>query len=112
MIWRVDGGKNPCKGQQKQQLPSSDYVNPSLVTSRVPPPIYCITCTYCKKLNIAETGRRIDDRFQANLRDAERIDKDAFSSNQSLGTNHSKHVVVCGLSPLLGNSESRKTLEQ
>ena len=26
--------------------------------------IYCMTCTYCKKLYIGETGRRIGDRFR------------------------------------------------
>ena len=32
----------------------------SLITIRVPPPMlfYCITCTYCNKLYIGETGRR------------------------------------------------------
>ena len=30
--------------------------------------IYCITCTYCKKLYIGETGRRQGDRFRENLR--------------------------------------------
>ena len=72
--------------------------------------IYCITCTYCKKLNIAETGRRIDDRFQENLATLKELIR--MHPNQSLGTNHSKHRVVCGLSLHLGNSESCKTLEQ
>ena len=39
--------------------------------------IYCITCTYCKKLYIGETGRRLGDRFQEHLRDVERNGKDA-----------------------------------
>ena len=25
--------------------------------------LYCITCTYCKKLYISETGRRLSDQF-------------------------------------------------
>ena len=38
--------------------------------------IYCITCTYCKKLYIGETGRRLGDRFREYLCDVERNDKD------------------------------------
>ena len=29
--------------------------------------IYCITCTYCKKIYIGETGRRLGDRFREHL---------------------------------------------
>ena len=29
--------------------------------------IYCITCTYCKKIYIGETGRRLGDRFREQL---------------------------------------------
>ena len=39
--------------------------------------IYCVTCTYCNKLYIGETGRRLGDRFREHLRDVERNDKDA-----------------------------------
>ena len=39
--------------------------------------IYCITCTYCNKLYISETGRRLGDQFREHLRDVERDDKDA-----------------------------------
>ena len=39
--------------------------------------IYCITCTYCNKFYIGETGRRLGDRFREHLRDVERNDKDA-----------------------------------
>ena len=39
--------------------------------------IYCITCTYCNKLYIGETGRRLGDRFREHLRDVERNDKGA-----------------------------------
>ena len=38
--------------------------------------IYWITCTYCNKLYIGETGRRLGDRFREYLRDVERNDKD------------------------------------
>ena len=67
--------------------------------------IYCITCTYCKKLYIGETGRRLGDRFQEHLRDVERNGKDA-----------SKPVVLNSIWQFaalhVGSSESRKTLEQ
>ena len=39
--------------------------------------IYYITCTYCNKLYIGETGRRLGDRFREHLRDVEKNDKDA-----------------------------------
>ena len=80
--------------------------------------IFCITCTYCKKLYIGETRRRRGDRFQEHLRDVGRNDKDASKPvvrHLSL-PNHSKQMLgkaaVCGLPPHLGSSESRKTLEQ
>ena len=39
--------------------------------------MYCVTCTYCNKLYIGETGRRLGDRFREHLRDVERNEKDA-----------------------------------
>ena len=39
--------------------------------------IYCISCTYCNKLYISETGRRLGDQFREHLRDVGRDDKDA-----------------------------------
>ena len=77
--------------------------------------IYCITCNYCNKLYIGETGRRLGDRFREHLRDVERNDKDASKpvARHFNLPNHSKqHMAVCGLSLHLGSSESRKTLEQ
>ena len=77
--------------------------------------IYCITCTYCNKLYIGETGRRLGDRFREHLRDVERNDKDASKpvARHFNLPNHSKqHMAVCGLSLHLGSSESRKTQEQ
>ena len=77
--------------------------------------IYCITRTYCDKLYIGETGRRLGDRFREYLGDVERNDKDASKSvaRHFNLLNHSKqHMAVCGLSLHLGSSESRKTLEQ
>ena len=77
--------------------------------------IYCITCTYCNKLYIGETGRRLGDRFREHLHDVERNDKDASKpvARHFNLPNHSKqHMAVCGLSLYQGSSESRKTLEQ
>ena len=77
--------------------------------------IYCITCTYCNKFYIGETGRRLGDRFREHLRDVEKNDKDASKpvARHFNLPNHSKqHMAVCGLSLHLGSSESRKTLEQ
>ena len=68
-----------------------------------------------KKSYIAETGRRLGDRFREHLRDVERNDEDASKqvARHFNLLNHSKqHMVVCGLSLHLGSSESRKTLEQ
>ena len=79
------------------------------------PSLYCITCTYCDKLYVGETGRRLSDRFREHLRDVERNDKDA--SKPVAGPfnlpNHSKqHMTINGLSLHLGSSVSCKTLEQ
>ena len=76
--------------------------------------IYCLTCTYCKKIYIGETGRRLGDRFREHLRDVERNDKDASKpvARHFNLRNHSKqHMAICGLSVHLGSSESRKTLQ-
>jgi len=73
--------------------------------------IYCITCTYCKKIYISETG----DPFQEHLRNVERNDKDTSKPVARFFNlpNHSKqHMAICGLSLHLGSLESRKTLEQ
>ena len=77
--------------------------------------IYGVTCTYCDKLYIGETGRRLGDRFRERLRYVERIDKNASKpvARNFNPPNYSKqHVAVCGLSLNLGSSESRKTPEQ
>ena len=77
--------------------------------------IYCITCTYCNKLYIGETGRRLGDQFREHLRDVERNNKDASKpvARHFNLPNHSKqHMTVCGLSLHLGSSESCKTREQ
>ena len=77
--------------------------------------IFCITCTYCKKLYNGETGRRLGDRFGEHLRDVERNDKDAskpVARHFNLPNDSKQHMVVCSLSLHLGSSESRKTIEQ
>ena len=53
---------------------SNAQVSESCTSANV---IFCITCTYCKKLYIGETRRRRGDRFQEHLRDVGRNDKDA-----------------------------------
>ena len=77
--------------------------------------IYCITCTYCKKLYIGETGRRLGDRFREQFRDVERNHKNVSKPvvrHLNLPNRSKRHKVVCGLSLHLGSSESHKTLEQ
>ena len=74
-----------------------------------------ITYTYCQKLYIGETGRRLGDRFREHLRDVERNVKDASKSvarHFHLLSHSKQHIAVCGLSLHLGSSESRKTLQQ
>ena len=77
--------------------------------------IYCITCTYCKKIYIGETGRQLGDRFREHPRDLERNDKDAskpVARHFNLPNYSKQHMAICGLSLHIGSSESRKTLEQ
>ena len=77
--------------------------------------IYCITCTYCKKVYIGETGGRLADRFQEHLLDAERNDKDApkpVARHFNLPNHSIQHMAICGLFLHLGSSESHKTPEQ
>ena len=74
-----------------------------------------LTCTYCKKLYIGETGRRLGDRFREHLRDVEKGDKDAskpVARHFNLPNHIKQHMSVCGLSLYLGSTESRKNLEQ
>ena len=62
---------------------------------------------------ICETGRRLGDRFREHVRDAEINDKDAskpVARHFNLPNNSQKHMVVCGLSLHLGNTESRKNI--
>ena len=77
--------------------------------------IYCNTCTLCKTIYIGETGRRLGDRFREHLRDVKINNKDA-SKPVAQHFNHQnhfqKHMAVCGLSLHLGNTESRKKIEQ
>ena len=76
--------------------------------------IYFITCTYCKKLYIGETGRQ-GDRFRDHVRDVERNDKDAskpVARHLNLPNHSKQHMAVCGHSLHLGSSECCKKLEQ
>ena len=71
--------------------------------------IFCITCTYCNKLYIGETGRRLGDRFREHLRDVERNGKDSSKpvARHFNLPNHSKQrMAVCGL--LLTSRQFRK----
>ena len=77
--------------------------------------IYCITCTFCNKLYIGETGRRLGDRFREYVRDVERNDKDAskpVARHLNLPNHSKQHMAVCGHSLHLGSSECCKKLEQ
>ena len=77
--------------------------------------IYCITCTFCNKLYIDETGRRLVDRFREYVRDVERNDKDAskpVARHLNLPNHSKQHMAVCGHSLHLGSSECCKKLEQ
>ena len=74
--------------------------------------IYCITCTYCNKLYIGETGRRLGDRFREHLRDVERNDKDAskpVAGHLNLPNHSKQHMAVCGLSLHLGSYKNTRT---
>ena len=76
--------------------------------------IYFITCTYCKKLYIGQTGRQ-GDRFRDHVRDVERNDKDAskpVARHLNLPNHSKQHMAVCGHSLHLGSSECCKKLEQ
>jgi len=77
--------------------------------------IYCITCTFCKKFYIGETGRRLGDQFREHLCDVEKDDQNASKpfARHLYVPNHSKqHMTVCGISLHQGSPESSKTLEQ
>ena len=74
-----------------------------------------ITCTFCKKLYIGETGRRLGDRFREHLCDIEKDDKDAskpVAQHFNLPQHSKSHMAICGLLLLNGCTERRKTLEQ
>ena len=72
--------------------------------------IYCITCTYCKKIYIGETGRRLGDRFREHLRDVERNDNDASKPvarhfNLPHHSKHSKYIFQIGTLNPIGINE-------
>ena len=77
--------------------------------------IYCITCTYWKKLNIGEKGRRLSDGFREHLRDVQRNNRDAskpVASHFNLHSHYKQHMAVCGLCLYLGSSEATKISHQ
>ena len=54
-----------------------------------------------EKLYIAETGRRLGNRFRENLRDVEKDDKDAskpVAIHLNLPNHNKRRMSVCGLS--------------
>ena len=101
----------------RTKSPHLSELLPSLIISRAFPPISSIVLPvpYAKKLYIGETGRRLGDRFREHLRDVEINDKDAskpVARHFNLPNHSQKHMAVCGLSLHLGNTESRKNIEQ
>ena len=67
--------------------------------------------SYCNKLYIGETGRRLGDLFREHLRDVKRNDKDAskpIARHFNLPNHSKQRVAVCGLS-LLGKPKNRRT---
>ena len=95
VVWRAD----LC---QKESIKITDHF--SSTSANV---IYCITCTYCNKLYIGETRRRLGGRFREHLRDVEGNYKDASKTvaRHFYLPNHSKqHMAICGLSLHLGSS--------
>ena len=74
-----------------------------------------MTCTYCKKVYIGKTWRRLGGQFLEHLGDVERSKKDASKPAATYFNlpNHSKkHVAVCILSLHQGGSQNRQTLGQ
>ncbi|PFX34490.1 Testis-specific serine/threonine-protein kinase 3 [Stylophora pistillata] len=64
-----------------------------------------ITRTYCNKIYIGETGRRLGDRFREHLRDVERNDKDAskpVAKHFNIPKHSKQHMAFCGHSSHLG----------
>ena len=55
---------------EKMSGPTKPIKNNDHFTSTSANVIFCITCTYCKKFCIGETGKRLGDRFREHLRDA------------------------------------------
>ena len=67
--------------------------------------IYCITCTYCKKLYIGNPGRRLGDRFPECLCDVERKTPSThvqYTRPESGCLNHQADWVRLRLEPEMG----------
>ena len=73
--------------------------------------IYSITCTLCKKIYIAETGRKLADHFREHLRDAEQNNTDAskpVARHFDLPNHSHNNMTICGLPLHHGKTESPK----
>ena len=94
----------------RTKSPDLSELLPSLIISSAFPAIPSIVLPVC--IYIGERGRRLGDRF---LRDVEINDKGAskpVARHIDLPNHSEKHMAVCGLSLHLGNTESRKNIEQ
>ena len=69
--------------------------------------IYCITCTLCKSYTSAKQG----DDLVTDSEDDQNASK-PIARHFNLPNHSNQHMVVYGLSPHQGSTESRKTLEQ
>ena len=103
-----------CPSQRQQSIKRSIKITDHFMCTSANV-IYCLTCTYCKKIYNGETRWRLGDRFWEHVCDVERNDKDASkpAARHFNLPNHSKqHMATCGLSFHLGSSESRKLLNK
>ena len=79
--------------------------------------IYCISCAFCNKLYVGETGRRLGDRFRENahLLDVRNNRKDIakpVARHFNLPGHSVKHMTISGISLHCGTSDSRRLKEQ
>ena len=79
--------------------------------------IYCISCAFCNKLYVGETGRRLGDRFRENahLLDVRNNRKDIakpVARHFNLPGHSVNHMTISGISLHCGTSDSRRRKEQ
>ena len=99
---KISGPKRPVKITDRFTCTSANVM-------------YCITCTFCRRLYIGKTGRRLGDRFRKHLPDVKKDDKDAskpVARHFNLPNHSREHMSICGLSLHQGTTDSRKNLEQ